>query len=304
MTKAPDTSLHRCGHVAIVGRPNVGKSTLLNRLVGQKLAITSHKPQTTRHSIIGVNTLPSAQLVYVDTPGIHQRGEQPMNRYLNRTAKAVLAGVDVVVFVVEALAWSAEDQIVADALRDSDVPVLAVVNKVDTVKDKHCLLPFLASLGERLPFHVIIPVSARHGQHVDEIEAALLPLLPEGENIYPEDQLTDRSSRFLAAELVREQLTRLYDKELPYALTVEIEKFEEQGELLRIFALVSVEKASQKAILIGKGGAAMKEASRRARLAMEKLFGKKVFLRVWVKVDKSWSADEKALASLGYREEG
>jgi len=304
VTKAPDTSLHRCGHVAIVGRPNVGKSTLLNRLVGQKLAITSHKPQTTRHSIIGVNTLPSAQLVYVDTPGIHQRGEQPMNRYLNRTAKAVLAGVDVVVFVVEALAWSAEDQIVADALRDSDVPVLAVVNKVDTVKDKHCLLPFLASLGERLPFHVIIPVSARHGQHVDEIEAALLPLLPEGENIYPEDQLTDRSSRFLAAELVREQLTRLYDKELPYALTVEIEKFEEQGELLRIFALVSVEKASQKAILIGKGGAAMKEASRRARLAMEKLFGKKVFLRVWVKVDKSWSADEKALASLGYREEG
>ena len=304
MTKSSDTSVHRCGHVAIVGRPNVGKSTLLNRLVGQKLAITSHKPQTTRHSIIGVNTLPNAQLIYVDTPGIHRRGEQPMNRYLNRTAKSVLAGVDVVVFVIEALAWTAEDQIVADALREIDVPLLAVVNKVDTVKDKNRLLPFLASLGERLSFQAIIPVSARHGQHVEEVERALLPLLPEGENIYPDDQLTDRSSRFLAAELVREQLTRLYDKELPYALTVEIEKFEEQGELLRIFALVSVEKASQKAILIGKGGAAMKEASRRARLAMEKLFGKKVFLRVWVKVNKSWSADEKALASLGYREDG
>ncbi len=304
MTKSSDTSVHRCGHVAIVGRPNVGKSTLLNRLVGQKLAITSHKPQTTRHSIIGVNTLPDAQLIYVDTPGIHRRGEQPMNRYLNRTAKSVLAGVDVVVFVIEALAWTAEDQIVADALREIDVPLLAVVNKVDTVKDKNRLLPFLASLGERLSFQAIIPVSARHGQHVEEVERALLPLLPEGENIYPDDQLTDRSSRFLAAELVREQLTRLYDKELPYALTVEIEKFEEQGELLRIFALVSVEKASQKAILIGKGGAAMKEASRRARLAMEKLFGKKVFLRVWVKVNKSWSADEKALASLGYREDG
>jgi len=304
VTKSSDTSVHRCGHVAIVGRPNVGKSTLLNRLVGQKLAITSHKPQTTRHSIIGVNTLPDAQLIYVDTPGIHRRGEQPMNRYLNRTAKSVLAGVDVVVFVIEALAWTAEDQIVADALREIDVPLLAVVNKVDTVKDKNRLLPFLASLGERLSFQAIIPVSARHGQHVEEVERALLPLLPEGENIYPDDQLTDRSSRFLAAELVREQLTRLYDKELPYALTVEIEKFEEQGELLRIFALVSVEKASQKAILIGKGGAAMKEASRRARLAMEKLFGKKVFLRVWVKVNKSWSADEKALASLGYREDG
>ena len=299
-----NVEVHRCGHVAIVGRPNVGKSTLLNRLVGQKLAITSHKPQTTRHSIIGVNTLPNAQLIYVDTPGIHRRGEQPMNRYLNRTAKSVLAGVDVVVFVIEALAWTAEDQIVADALREIDVPLLAVVNKVDTVKDKNRLLPFLASLGERLSFQAIIPVSARHGQHVEEVERALLPLLPEGENIYPDDQLTDRSSRFLAAELVREQLTRLYDKELPYALTVEIEKFEEQGELLRIFALVSVEKASQKAILIGKGGAAMKEASRRARLAMEKLFGKKVFLRVWVKVNKSWSADEKALASLGYREDG
>ncbi len=304
MTKPSDTPVHRCGHVAIVGRPNVGKSTLLNRLVGQKLAITSHKPQTTRHSIIGVNTLPNAQLVYVDTPGIHRRGEQPMNRYLNRTAKSVLAGVDVVVFVVEALAWTAEDQIVADALRDIDVPVLAVVNKVDTVKDKNRLLPFLASLGERLSFQAIIPVSARHGQHVEDVENALLPLLPEGENIYPDDQLTDRSSRFLAAELVREQLTRLYDKELPYALTVEIEKFEDQGELLRIFALVSVEKASQKAILIGKGGTAMKEASRRARLSMEKLFGKKVFLRVWVKVNKSWSADEKALANLGYREDG
>jgi len=296
-------SVHRCGHIAIVGRPNVGKSTLLNRLIGQKLAITSHKPQTTRHSIIGVNSVPGAQFIYVDTPGIHRRGGQAMNRYLNRTAKSVLAGVDAVLFVVEALVWSEEDQIVRDALREAGVPVIAVVNKVDKVQDKGRLLPYLAQLSERLELEAVVPVSARSGEHVERIEPLLAPLLPEGEALYPEDQLTDRSSRFLAAELVREQLTRLYDKEIPYALTVAIEQFEEHERLLRIHALVRVEKESQKAILIGRGGAALKEASRRARKAMEKLFGKKIYLRVWVKVDKSWSADEQALARLGYRDD-
>ncbi len=302
MTTDKNTAYH-CGHVAIVGRPNVGKSTLLNRLVGQKLAITSHKPQTTRHSIIGVDTTLTAQFVFVDTPGIHRRGEQPMNRYLNRTAKSVLSGVDVALFVVEALVWTEEDQIVAEALRDAGVPVVVAVNKIDRVKDKSELLPFLARVDEHVNSQAVVPVSARHDRQVDSVREALAPLLPEGDAIYPEDQLTDRSSRFLAAELVREQLTRLYDQEIPYALTVEIERFEEHERLLRIHALVSVEKPSQKAILIGKGGAALKEASRRARESMEKLFGKKVYLRVWVKVVKSWSADEQALANLGYRDD-
>ncbi|WP_428623956.1 GTPase Era [Sedimenticola sp.] len=295
-----DQQQGHCGFCAIVGRPNVGKSTLLNRLIGQKLAITSHKPQTTRHSILGVKTTDSDQIIYVDTPGIHKRGDHAMNRYLNRTARSALADVDLILFVVEALRWTDEDQAVLDALSKLNMPVLLVVNKIDTVKNKEALLPYLESIAGKFDFTAVIPLSARKGDNLQPVERQVIACLPEGELIFPEDQLTDRSERFFAAELIREQLTRRYAKEIPYALTVEIEKFEEEGNLYRIDALIWVERQGQKNIIIGAKGEALKEVGTQARKEMEKFFDKKVFLQLWVKVKKSWSSDEGALSRLGY----
>ncbi len=291
-----------CGYCAIVGRPNVGKSTLLNRLMGQKLAITSRKPQTTRHSILGVRTLEGGQIVYVDTPGIHQRGDQPMNRYLNRTARSALADVDLVLFVVEAMKWTAEDEAVLEALVRAGLPTLLVVNKVDKAKDKSALLPFIAETAARFEFAEVFPVSARSGDNLPELEARILALLPEKPNFFPEDQLSDRSERFFAAEFIREQLIRRTAKEIPYALTVEIEQFKEENGIYRIAAVVWVEREGQKNIIIGGKGAALKEVATRAREEMERFFGTRVFLQVWVKVKKSWSSDEGALIRLGYGE--
>lgn len=293
---------NRCGYAAIVGRPNVGKSTLLNRLVGQKLAITSHKAQTTRHSILGIRTLPGGQIVYVDTPGIHQRADHAMNRYLNRTARNVLRDVDLLLFLVEAGRWTPEDEGVLNNVRQIGVPVILVVNKVDLIKDRPSLLPYLAKLSERMDFHALVPISARRGSQVEQLQQLVLQTLPKGENFFPEDQITDRPERFFAAELLREQLTRRYAKELPYALSVEIETFEEEGPLYRIGAAIWVERSGQKRILIGHQGQAMKETSTQARLAMEEFFQRRVFLSVWVRVKKSWSNDESALSRLGYGE--
>ncbi len=292
----------RCGYCAIIGRPNVGKSTLLNRLIGQKLAITSHKPQTTRHSILGVKSRTEGQIIYVDTPGIHTRGDQAMNRYLNRTAKSALADVDLLLFVVEAQKWTSEDQSVLDSIKKYKTPVILVINKIDTIKKKDELLPYIAETSARFEFQEVIPVSARNSVQLEELESRVLGYLPEGDNFFPEDQLTDRSERFFAAELIREQLTRRYAKEIPYALTVEIEKFEEEGNLYRINALIWVERPGQKNIIIGKKGEALKEVGKSARIEMEKFFGTKVFLTLWVKVKKSWSSDESALGRLGYGE--
>ncbi len=291
---------NRCGYTAIVGRPNVGKSTLLNRIIGQKLAITSHKPQTTRHSILGVKTIEAGQIVYVDTPGIHKRGNQPMNKYLNRTAKSALGDVDLLLFVVEALRWTDEDESVLKTVINYGLNCILIVNKVDRVKDKEELLPFLAELSSRHNFLEIIPLSALKGSNVAELENKVLNAMPESDNIYPDDQLTDRSERFFAAELVREQLTQRYAKEIPYALTVEIEKFEEKKGVYHISALIWVERKGQKNIIIGKDGEALKEVATQARLEMQKLFEHKVFLKVWVKVKKSWSTDSKSLHQLGY----
>ncbi|MEJ1356125.1 MAG: GTPase Era [Candidatus Sedimenticola sp. (ex Thyasira tokunagai)] len=295
-----DTIEKRCGYCAIIGRPNVGKSTLLNRLIGQKLAITSHKPQTTRHSILGVKTMDHGQVVYVDTPGIHQRTDHAMNRYLNRTAKTAVTGVDLLLFVVEALCWTEEDQAVLDTVVQSGIPVILIVNKVDKLKQKEALLPFLSEMSDRHGFLTIIPVSAKKGDNLDAIEARVLSELPVGDNIFPDDQLSDRSERFFAAELIREKLTRRYAKEVPYALTVEIEKFQDEGGLYRIHGLIWVERPGQKNIIIGSKGEALKEVATQARIDMEKFFGKKVFLQLWVKVKKSWSSDEGALNRLGY----
>ena len=293
---------NRCGYAALVGRPNVGKSTLLNRLIGQKIAITSHKAQTTRHALLGIRTLPGGQILYVDTPGLHLRGGSALNRLLNRTAESVFRDVDVVLFVIQAMAWSEGDEAALNALRRLGQQVIRLVNKIDIVRPREKLLPFLAKVSERHDFGAVVPVSARKNENIGRIERLVLERLPESPNFFPEDQITDRSERFLAGELLREQLTRRYAAELPYALTVEVERFEETDRLYRIGAVIWVERPGQKAILIGKNGEALKETSRLARENMEKLFQRKVWLDVWIKVKKSWSSDEQALASLGYLE--
>jgi GTP-binding protein Era len=290
----------RCGTVAIIGRPNVGKSTLLNRLMGQKLAITSHKAQTTRHSILGIKTRPEGQILFIDTPGIHQRGANALNRYLNRAARTAIGDTDLALFVVEALRWTDEDAAALEAIATAGVPVIAAVNKVDRIPKKEDLLPYLQDLGQRYAFADLIPVSAATGDQVEVLELALLRGLPEGAPVFPEDQVTDRSERFFAAELVREQLVQRYGEELPYRTTVEIERFEDTGGRYKIHALIWVERQSQKAIVIGRQGEALKAAATQARLEMQKLFGCPVHLEVWVKVKKSWSSDEAALGRLGY----
>ena len=290
----------RSGYAVLVGRPNVGKSTLLNRLLGQKIAITSHKPQTTRHRVLGIRSQQDGQIVFVDTPGIHDRGGKAMNRYLNRTAHSALLDVDVAVFVVQALAWTEEDQQVLGAIEHAAVPVIAAVNKTDLVSPKEQLLPFLKTLSERYSFVDVVPISARDGGNVEELAGSVLRQLPEGEAIFPDDQITDRSERFFAAELLREQLIRRYHRELPYSVTVEIERFEEVEGRYIIGAVIWVERDSQRAILLGKGGEAMKQTAMAARKAMNDFFQTRVHLEVWIKVKKSWSSDEASLISLGY----
>lgn len=302
MAEADHPSVGRCGTVAIVGRPNVGKSTLLNRILGQQLVITSRKPQTTRHAILGIKTRPEGQILFVDTPGIHQRGSNALNRYLNRAARAALMETDLALLVVEALRWTDEDAKALAAVADSGVQAIAVINKIDRVPQRPLLLPYLKELSERHGFLHLVPVSATKGEQIEQLERLILSALPEGEPVFPPDQLSDRPERFFAAELVREQLMRRYADELPYATTVEIERFEDEGGRYRIHALIWVERPGQKAIVIGKGGEALKEAATRARLKMERLFGCPVYLRVWVKVKKSWASDEQALAALGYQE--
>jgi len=295
-----ETKKFRCGFAAIIGRPNVGKSTLLNRIVGQKLTITSSRPQTTRHKILGIKTLPQGQVVYVDTPGLHRAGKSAINRYMNRTAKSALADVDVVLWVIEALRWTDEDQDILAALAVTETPVIVVVNKVDKASDKTALLPFLDELAHKREFMEIIPLSARSGDNVERLENLVMSFMPEGEAFFPEDQVTDRSERFLAAELLREKLMRRLGEELPYAVTVQIEEFSEQNGVLHIHAVIWVEKESQKAIVIGKGGDVLKEIGRRARISMEQTFDAKVFLKTWVRVKESWSEDERLLRQLGY----
>ena len=294
----------RSGYVALVGRPNVGKSTLLNRLLGQKISITSSKPQTTRHRILGIKTRPGEwQIVYVDTPGLHKRGSSALNRYLNRAAAAILNDVDVIVFLVEALRWTEEDEMVLERLASVRAPVILLVNKVDKVKDKRQLLPFLDEMRHRREFAAIVPGSARQGKNLKALEQEIISRLPEGPALFPEDMITDRSQRFLAAEIIREKLMRMLGQEVPYHLTVEIERYEETPGLVRIGAVIWVMRPNQKAIVIGKGGQRLKEVGIQARRELEVATGKKVHLELWVKVKEGWADDERALRSLGYADE-
>jgi GTP-binding protein Era len=293
------TTPFRTGQVAIVGRPNVGKSTLTNRLVGAKVSITSKKAQTTRHRIHGILTTESAQLVFVDTPGFQRKHMNALNRALNRNVTSTLVDVDVVVLVIEAGRWgSGEREIVA--MLPAGVPVLLAINKIDQMADKATLLPFIQSIANEYEFAEIIPLSAEKGDGTEALIGAVSSRLPEGPPIYDADDFTDRSERFLAAELLREKLFRNLGEELPYGIAVEIEKFEVEGNLRRIYAAVIVDRDAHKAMVIGKGGERLKRMSTDARKEMETLFGGKVWLETWVKVKGGWADDERALKSLGY----
>ncbi len=290
----------RCGYVAIIGRPNVGKSTLLNRLLGQKISITSSKPQTTRHNVLGIKTESNHQIIFVDTPGLHKGHTKALNRYMNRAATTAVKDVDVICFLVDRTAWTEEDEMVAKRLENTDIPVLLLVNKVDQLSDKEDLLPHLQVLSERLNVDEIIPISALKGKNIEPLEQELVKRLPENTHFYPEEQITDRSMRFLAAEMVREKITRLSGDELPYQIAVEIEEFAQEGAVLHISALILVERKGQKRIIIGDKGEAIKRVGQEARQDMEQLFDSKVMLNLWVKVKAGWSDDERALRSLGY----
>ncbi|MDF2866581.1 MAG: GTPase Era [Gammaproteobacteria bacterium] len=292
----------RCGYAAIVGRPNVGKSTLLNTILGQKISITSRKPQTTRHQILGIHTVGKAQTIYVDTPGLHANSKQALNRYMNRAASAVLEDVSAIVFVVDSLLWTEGDEFVLEKLAKSNVPIIVAVNKVDKITDKNKLLPHLKSLAEKLPnFHDIIPISAKTGANVTELQTRVAQLLPEAEQfIFSEDEITANNERLLAAEIIREKIMRSLGQELPYSTAVELETFNMVGEILHVYASIWVERSGQKAIIIGKKGEMLKKIGTQARLDLEKLFEQKVFLQLWVKIRSGWSDDERALRSLGY----
>lgn len=290
----------RCGYVAIVGRPNVGKSTLQNRILDQKLSITSRKPQTTRHQLLGIKTEGSCQALYVDTPGIHGREEKAINRYMNRSARSVLRDVDTVIFVIDRTEWGADDELVAQLIEQARVTPVVVVNKVDLLKDKSLLLPHLQKLQARFPDSHIVPLSAEQGDNVDTLEQLVLQSLPEGPFLFPVDQLTDRTERFLIAEIIREKMMRQLGDELPYALTLQIDNFVDKGKSIHIDATAFVERDGQKAILIGKSGERIKRIGTDARVDIERLLDRKVMLRLWVKVRSGWSDDERALRSLGY----
>lgn len=289
----------RTGLVAIVGRPNVGKSTLLNALVGQKLSITADKPQTTRHRINGVLTTEQAQYIFVDTPGYQIRHKNALNRTLNRTVRGVLNDVDVVLLVIEPLRFGAEDQQVLELIPES-VPLILVLNKLDTVKGRDKLLPFVAQLAQQRSFAAVVPVSASKGKHLQELLAEIKQYLPVAEPMFDPEDLTDRPVRFLAAELIREKVFRLVGDELPYTSTVIIDKFEEGETLQRIFATVLVENDNQKAILIGAQGERMKRIASEARADLEKLLGSKVYLEIWVKVKSGWADTEASVRAYGY----
>lgn len=292
-----------CGYVAIVGRPNVGKSTLLNHILGQKLCITSRKPQTTRHTLLGIKTKENVQVIFVDTPGIHTNQERAINRVMNRSAASVIADVDLVIFVVDRFEWSSADEYVAKYLSNNEVPVIVAVNKVDMIEDKEALLPHLKFLSSKINAAEFIPLSALRKTNLDELEAKIQTYIPQKMHLYPEDQITDRSERFLASEIIREKITRQLGAEVPYQVTVEIEQFRVEGKMTYIDALILVERDGQKKIIIGTKGERIKKIGEQARADIENLLDCKVMLRTWVKIRSGWSDDERALRSLGYMDE-
>jgi GTP-binding protein Era len=298
-TETTSANNFRCGYIAIVGRPNVGKSTLMNTLIGAKVSITSRKAQTTRHRITGIQTYDDAQFIYVDTPGFQTRHANALNKTLNKTVTNTLISSDLILFVIEAGTFGPADQQVLDLL-PTEVPVILVINKSDRVKDKVALMPFAQQVAAKFNFAAIVPVSAKLRFQLDGLEKELKKFLPENEAIFGPDDITDRSEKFMASEIVREKLFRFVGDELPYTSTVLIEKFEQEGDLRRVFAAILVERDTHKSMIIGNKGARLKEVSTQARLDMEKLFGGPVYLEIWVKVKSGWADNEAGLRAYGY----
>lgn len=298
----------KSGFIAIIGRPNVGKSTLMNALLGTKVSITSPKPQTTRWQILGIKTLPEAQMVFIDTPGLHDDNKRAMNRYMNRVASAVITDADVIIFMVDANHWYEEDDLALKKLRDVQKPVIVVINKIDTFSDKNEILPVIERLHTVVPMKAgvqtdnlhIIPLSALKSENINSLQDEIIKLLPEGPAMFPDDQVTDKTVRFQIAEIIREKLIYQTEEELPYTTTVEVEQYVEGEKLTEISAVIWVERDGQKAIVIGKGGEKLKKIGTQARRDIERLLNAKVFLRLWVKVKERWTDDERAMRNLGY----
>lgn len=295
-----------CGYIAIIGRPNAGKSTLLNKILGEKVSITARKPQTTRHKILGIKTVANKQMVYVDTPGVSYANNKEekcaLNHYMFKAALSTINDVDLIIFVVDAMKWYDDDTWLLKKLQSTNRPIILVINKTDEIKEKSALLPYLATLQEKGDFVDLIPISAKQGTNITKLEEVIARLLPENPFLFPEDQITDRGERFLAAEIIREKLIRLLGQEVPYAIDVHIEEFVVKDQILHIRGLIIVERPGQKAIVIGEKGQKLKEVGTKARLDMERLFEKKVFLQLWVKVKEGWTDDKKMLSSFGYED--
>ncbi len=293
----------RCGYAALIGRPNVGKSTLLNYLLGQKVSITSRKPQTTRHRLIGIKTDENTQVLYVDTPGIHDGQKKAINRYMNQTAVSILRDVDVVVWMTDRASWNEDDEKARDAMRELGCPLIIAVNKIDLLAGQDVLIKKLTELAENFPNAELTPISAATGENVSALEALVNAAMPIGPFLFPDDQVTDRSVRFMVAETVREKIMRQLGEELPYAVTVQVDEFKDDGKTIHIDMTAYVERQGQKVILIGKSGQRLKRIGTDARTDIEALLSRKVMLNLWVKVKSGWSDDERALRSLGYRDE-
>lgn len=290
----------KCGFIAIVGRPNVGKSTLLNVLLQKKISITSDKPQTTRSQVLGIKTVGLVQEVYIDTPGIHHTEKRAINRYMNRLASSVIGDADVIVFMIDATRWQVDDDLILEKIKHTKASVILAINKIDKLKNKALLFPLIEKLQAKFNFTHIIPLSAANSENVSVLEKEIILLLPEGPHLFPDEQITDKTERFQVSELIREKIIRVTSEEIPYSVNVEIESFKDEEKLLSISAVIWVEREGQKPIIIGVGGASLKAVGTQARKDMERLFNKKVFLRLWVKVKDNWTDDERILKSLGY----
>ena len=293
---------HRCGFVTVIGRPNVGKSTLVNRIVGRKLSIVSSRPQTTRHRILGVVTCDTSQVIFVDTPGIHRGRTRALNRYMNRVATRSLVGVDLAILVVEASGWTPDDDHILERVAAEAAPAVLVLNKIDRIRSREAMLPVLADAARRHDFAAMVPVCARNGENLDQLGSVVESHMPVAPPVFPREQLTDRSESFLVAEIVREKLIRRLGQELPHRLTVEVERVVEQRRRTLVNVLVWVERRQHKAIVIGKDGARLKDAGTAARREISRMLGRAVHLEIWVKVREGWSDDERALRSLGFAE--
>lgn len=294
-----NTDSFHCGFIAVAGRPNVGKSTLVNALVGHKVSIVSPKPQTTRQRVLGILNRESAQLIFVDTPGIHGGGKRMLNRNMNRSASSAIFDADVILLVVEALRWTEQDERVLDQCVRAGRPLGVVINKIDTVRGRTQLLPYIQSFQNKAEFDFIVPVSAERRENLSELERVLIEQLPESPPLFPHEQITDQPQVMRAGEMVREQLMRVLQQEVPYSTAVQIDEFKDEDGLLRIAATIWVEREGQKAIVIGSNGAQLKKIGQEARMEMQGAFGKKVFLQLWVKVRENWADDERALRQLG-----